>query len=147
MSGAGLIFLGIVSILFMALGILGICKKVKFSKSIRGMYKLTGRLAEYNVVPTHDEEDEDDDFILDMFFPIYEYEWKGEERRAYSTNGVLGYQCHTRGKRVRILMDPQTEKVTCLDAKKPYESILLTFGVIGVFVFIVTLMLGTGRLP
>ena len=141
-GGVGLIFLGIVSILFMAIGILGICKKVKRWKSIRGMHKTIGRLAEYNL----GQQLEEDGLIMAVFLPVYEYKWKGEKKLFYSKAGVLGYQCHTRGKRVHILIDPQTEKVSCLEDKKSYAHILLIFGVIGVFGFVLTLMLGTGML-
>lgn len=140
-GGAGLIFLGVVSILFMALGILGICKKVKRLKSTRGMHKTIGGLVEYHVGREPDEDG------FDLFYPVYEYNWKGEQRLFYSKAGVLGYQCHTRGKRVHILIDPQTDKVSCLEDKKSYAHILLIFGVIGVFAFVLTLMLGTGMLP
>lgn len=137
-GGAGLIFLGIVSILFMAVGIIGIYMKVKRRKSIRGMHKTIGWLAEYNVGKQPDEDG------FDLFYPVYEYKWEGEKRVFYSKAGVLGYQCHTRGKRVHILIDPQTKKVTCLEDKKSYDSILLRFGVIGVFALVLTLMLGNG---
>ena len=138
MPGTGLIFLGIVSILFIAVGILGICKKVKRWRSVRGMHKAIGWLVEYNVGKELDEDG------FDLFYPVYEYKWEGENREFYSKAGVLGYQCHTRGKRVHILIDPQTKKVTCMEDKKSYDSILLRFGVIGVFVLVLTLMLGTG---
>ncbi|MDE6640554.1 MAG: hypothetical protein K2K63_08530 [Acetatifactor sp.] len=140
MPGAGLIFWRIVSILFMAVGILGIIKKVKRLKSIRGMHKTIGRLVEYNVGPERDEDD------FDLFYPVYEYKWEGKKRLFYSKAGVLGYQCHTRGKRVHIIIDPQTKKVTCLEDKKSYDSKLLIFGVIGVFALVLTLMIETGML-
>lgn len=141
-GGAGVIFLVVVSIAFMAVGVLGICKKVKRAKGMRGMHKVKGVLMNYTVAQKRDE----DGFLLDVFFPVYEYEWEGESRELYSTVGVLGYQCHTMGKRVHILIDPQTEKVSCLEDEKSYEFILLIFGVIGILVLVVLVLLGTGVL-
>lgn len=142
-GGAGLIFLGVVSIAFMAVGVLGICKKVKRSKAMRGMQKIKGYVLEYTVAQKRDE----DDLLVDVFFPVYGYEWEGENKQLYSTVGVLGYQCRTMGRRVHILRNPQTGEVTCLEDQRSYDFILLIFGVIGAAAFVLMLMLGTGVLP
>ena len=137
MSETGiLIFTGFVCILFMGVGILGIHKKIKFSKSIQTMHKLTGVLVDYTVSQKRDEDND----MIDYYFPIYEYEWGGEKKRLKSnTSGSIKI-----GRKVHILVDPQTEKAICMEEEKSSNSFLMLFGVIGVIVFILVLMKAAG---
>lgn len=138
-----MIFLWVVGIVFMALGVLGICKKVKRLKKIEGVRRVKGYLSEYTVGQMR----EDDGFILDLFFPVYEYKWEGERRELHSSAGVLGYQCRTRGHWVYILIDPQTGKARCMENEKPYVSILLILGVLGVLDIVLLAMFSAGFFP
>ena len=133
-----LIYVGFVSILFMAVGIFGICKKIKFSKSIPAMHRVTGVLVDYDVVQKRD----DDNLMVDVYFPIYEYEWGGVKKRLESTtSGSV-----KAGRKVHILVDPQTEKAICLEDVKRSDIAFPIFGVIGVAAFVLVLLTAAGKL-
>ena len=132
-----LIYTDFVSILFMAIGIFGIYKKIKFSKSIQTMHKITGVLVDYDVVQKRD----DDNLMVDIYFPIYEYEWGGVKKRLNSTtSGSIKI-----GRKVHILVDPQTEKAICLEDIKRSDIVFPIFGVIGVVTFVLVLLKATGK--
>ena len=140
MSNGPLLIFGVfVSVVFMAIGILGIHKKRKFSKSIQSMYKVAGVLVDTTVCQQHD----DDNIIQDIHFPVYEYEWQGVKKRLYSTTNALHIKI---GRPVHILIDPQTEEAICLEEQKASDSMLLIFGVIGLLTLILMILLGTGIL-
>lgn len=84
-EGAILIFGFFVSFAFMAVGILGIYKKVKFSKSIQSMQKVTGIMVDSTVSQYRDEDND----LRDAYFPVYEYDWGGVKKRLYSTTNAL----------------------------------------------------------
>ena len=135
-EGGILIFTGFVCILFMGVGILGIYKKVKFSERIRTMHTIIGVLVDYDEV---EKRDANNDMVWD-YFPIYEYEWGGETRRLKSTTSSR----MKIGRKVHILVDPQTENAICMEGEKESNSVLLVFGGIGVIVFILVLLKATG---
>lgn len=60
-----LIFSGVVSILFILVGIYGIQQKRKFSKKMQMMHKTTGVVVDFDVVQHHNE----DDMLEDLYFP------------------------------------------------------------------------------
>lgn len=123
-EGAVLFFVGFVCFAFIAVGILGIYREIKFSKSIRSMHKVTGIMVDSSVCQQHD----DDNLLIDYYFPIYEYEWGGEKKQLKSTTNVLRIKI---GKEVHILIDPQTEKAVCLEEERKSNLLLLIFGAIG----------------
>lgn len=133
-EGAIFVFTGLVGILFMAVGILGIYKKIQFRKSIRNMHMTNGVLVDTTVVQGDDEDD---------YFPIYEYEWGGVKKRLNSNTNASRIKI---GRKVHILVDPKTEEAICLEEQNASDSMLLIFGVIGVLAFILVLLLGTGVL-
>ena len=135
-EGPLLVFGVFVSVVFMAIGILGIHKKRKFTKS---MYKVAGVLVDTTVCQQHD----DDNIIQDIHFPVYEYEWQGVKKRLYSTTNALHVKI---GRPVHILIDPQTEEAICLEEQKASDSMLLIFGVIGLLTLVLMILLGTGIL-
>lgn len=135
-EGGILIYTGFVCILFMGVGILGIYRKVKFSERIRTMHTIIGVLADYNEIEKRDEDND----IVTSYFPIYEYEYGGETRRLESTTSSR----MKKGRKVHILVDPQTEKTICLEGEKESNSLLLIFGGIGVIVFILVLLKAAG---
>ena len=134
-----MIFGFFVSFAFMAVGIFGIIKKTKFSKSIQSMHKTTGVMVDYTVGQYRDEDND----IRDAYFPVYEYEWGGVKKRLKSTTNALRIKI---GRQVHILIDPQTEKAICLEEQKASDALLLIFGIIGVLTFILMLLLATGIL-
>ena len=128
-----------ISFAFMAVGILGIHKKIKFSKSIQSMHKVPGVIVDTHVVQQHDEENT----LQDVHFPVYEYDWGGVKKRLDGTSNALRIKI---GRRVHILIDPQTEKAICMEEQKASDGLLLIFGFIGVLTLIMMLMLVTGIL-
>lgn len=81
--------------------------------------------------------------MQDVYFPVYEYDWGGVKKRLDGTSNALRIKI---GRRVHILIDPQTEKAICMEEQKALDSLLLIFGIIGVLTFIMMLMLVTGIL-
>lgn len=126
-EGAALFFVGFVCFAFIAVGILGIYREIKFSKRIQSMHKVTGIMVDSHVCQQHD----DDNLLIDYYFPIYEYEWGGIKKRLESTTNVLRIKI---GRKVHILIDPQTEKAICLEEERGSNLLLLIFGVIGLAV-------------
>lgn len=133
----GIIFVYFICFAFMAVGILGIYRKIKFSESIRSMHKLTGVMVDSTVCQQHDE----DNLLQDYYFPVYEYDWGGETKRLYSTTNALSIKI---GRKVHILIDPQTENAICLEEEIRSNSFLLLFGIIGLLTFVLLLLLCTG---
>ena len=134
-----LIFGFFVSFAFMAVGIFGIYKKMKFSKSIQSMYKITGVMVDSTVGHYRDEDND----MREAYFPVYEYEWGGITKRLYSTTNALSIKI---GRQVHILIDPRTEEAICLEEQKASDSLLLIFGIIGVLTLVLMVMLVTGIL-
>ena len=124
-----------VSLLFMMVGILGIYRKVKFMKSIKTMHMLDGVIADYTISQILDEDRD----IRDVYFPVYEYEWGGIRKQLKSTVSASVAK-NPVGKQVHILVDPKTENVVCLEEKQKSETLLLTFGVIGIIVLVLVLI-------
>lgn len=143
MRTAGLIVLGIFSIGFMALGVLGLLKILKRMKSERGMRKCIGWLREYKLGQVQDEDEKD--FIMDVYYPVYEYELDGEIKVVRCKSWVLGYQCR-RLRRGHVLVDPETKKATCREDTKSYAGVLLTFGAIGTAGFVLMVLMAAGKL-
>ena len=136
-----LIFSGVVSILFILVGIYGIQQKRKFSKRMQMMQKTTGVVVDFDVVQHHNEENT----LEDLYFPIYEYDWGGIKKQLKSNSSKQAEP--SIGKTVRILIDPQTQDAVCLEDEKSSQLVLLIFGAIGVAALILVVLVKTGILP
>ena len=136
-----LIFSGVVSILFILVGIYGIQQKRKFSKRMQMMQKITGVVVDFDVVQHRNEENT----MEDLYFPIYEYDWGGMKKRLKSNSSKQAEP--SIGKNVQILIDPQTQDAVCLEDEKSSQLVLLIFGAVGVAVLILVVLIKTGILP
>ena len=135
-----LIFSGIVSILFMLVGIYGIQQKRKFSKKMQAMHKFTGVVVDFDIVQHRSEENT----MEDLYFPIYEYDWSGIKRRLKSNSSRQAEP--SMGKTVHILVDPQTQDAICLEDEKSSQLVLLIFGAIGVAALVLVILVKAGVL-
>lgn len=81
--------------------------------------------------------------ISDDYFPVFEYEWGGVKKRLESKTNASRIKI---GRKVRILVDPETEEAICPEEQNASDSILLIFGVIGVLVLVLVVLLGMGVL-
>ncbi len=127
---------GFICILFIAVGILGIYKKAKFAEKLRNMRTVTGIMVDWVEVQGYNS---DNDIVTNRF-PIYEYEWCGEKKRLKSSHSAK----IKIGKRVHILIDPQTGETLCLEDEKATNAGFLIFGGIGVLVLILVLLKAAG---
>ncbi|MDE6420970.1 MAG: DUF3592 domain-containing protein [Lachnospiraceae bacterium] len=121
----------VISILFMAVGTLGIYKKVKMLRNIRSMHSVTGVLADY----AQDGSMDNDETARKVYHPVYEYDWGGETRQLSGTVGISEIKERTIGRRVHFLVNPQTGEAICREDEKAGERVALVFGGIGVAVF------------
>ena len=64
----------------------------------------------------------------------------------YSSIGSSGEKYRTIGRRVHILVDPQTGKVICQEDEKTAGHLYLLFGIVGLGVFVLMLALSFGIL-
>ncbi|MDE5820214.1 MAG: DUF3592 domain-containing protein [Lachnospiraceae bacterium] len=135
-----LIFSGVVSILFMLVGIYGIQQKRKFSKKMQAMHKITGVVVDFDIVQHRSEENT----MEDLYFPIYEYDWSGIKRRLKSNSSRQAEP--SMGKTVHILVDPQTQDAICLEDEKSSQLVLLIFGAIGVVALVLVILVKAGVL-
>lgn len=136
-----LIFSGVVSIIFILLGIYGIQQKRKFSKRMQMMHKTTGVVVDFDVVEHRNE----DDMMENLYFPIYEYDWGGIKKRLKSNSSRQAEP--SLGKNVHILIDPQTQDAVCLEDEKSSQLVLLIFGAVGMTVLLLVVLIKTGILP
>lgn len=135
-----LAFSYVISILFMAVGALGIYKKVKMLRNIRSMRSVTGVLANY----TEDGNVDNDEATRKVYHPVYEYDWGGETRRLSGTIGTSEKKERAIGRQVHILVNPQTGEAICREGEKAGERVALVFGGIGVAVFALMLAFSFG---
>ena len=135
-----LIFSGVVSILFILVGIYGIQQKRKFSKRMQMMQKITGVVVDFDIVQHRSEENT----MEDLYFPIYEYDWSGIKRRLKSNSSRQAEP--SMGKTVHILVDPQTQDAICLEDEKSSQLVLLIFGAIGVVALVLVILVKAGVL-
>lgn len=132
----------VISILFMAVGTLGIYKKVKMLRNIHSMHSVTGVLVDY----TEDGSTDNDEIARKVYHSVYEYDWGGETRRLSGTMGISEKKDRAIGSRVHILLNPQTGEAICREDEKTGERVAFVFGIIGVAVFALMLALSFGVL-
>ena len=121
-----LIFTGFISIIFIALGILGIYQKITLSKNKRTMHSLEGIVVDYISKPSN--------HCRTMYSPVYEYEWNGIKKRLYSNLYKNGKR-YAIGRHVHIFVDPRTEDVICLEDENAANLLFLVFGLFGLAAF------------
>ena len=130
-----------ISILFMAVSVFGIYKNNRTKQKMHDMISLPGIQVDYTI-----HKGRNSDHYADIFNPIYEYEWGGEKKRLYSSIGSSGEKYRTIGRRVHILVDPQTGKAICQEDEKTAGYLYLLFGIVGLGVFVLMLALSFGIL-
>lgn len=133
----GFIFSSCIGFLFLSAGIFGICKIILFLKRVRALQRVDGILVDYWLLQKREE----DGFCMDYFYPIYEYEWKGETRKLHSkVRGGSPYWLPI-DMRVHIYVDSLTENASCLEDQTLAVSVPLTFGALGLVILILTLLI------
>lgn len=134
-----------ISILFMAVGISGIYKKIEKKQKVQDMILLPGVQVDYTVSEsTH--WDNDSLITTEVYHPIYEYVWAGERQRIQGPVGASGKKYKTIGRKVHILLNPHTGKAVCQEDEKKMENWFLIFGVIGLILFVLLMALSLGVL-
>ncbi len=139
---AALAFGYAVSMILMAIGVLGIYKKVKMRQNIRSMRSVTGVLTGYTEGGGVDREESSGK----SYYPVYEYEWQGETRQFFSRWGKDEREQRAIGRRVHILVNPGTGETICREDEKPGERVILVTGIIGVVIFALMLAFSFGML-
>lgn len=142
-GAVALVFGYFISIVFIAVGILGIHKKVKRLQDANNMLMYTGVLVDY----TEEISTDSDGDTQKVYHPIYEYDWGGEKRRLFGNAGSSGKKYRTIGRQVHILVNPKTGEAICREDENANEGAAVAFGVIGVAVFALMLALSLGVLP
>lgn len=142
---AALAFGYAVSIILMAIGVLGIYKKVKMRQNIRSMRSVTGVLTDYTEGGT-DREEDGEESSGKSYYPVYEYEWQGETRQFFSGWGKDEKEQRAIGRQVHILVNPKTGETICREDEKPGERAALVIGIIGVVIFALILAFSFGML-
>lgn len=127
------IFGYIISIVFIGIGIMGIRKKLELKRSRKNMYAVSGTQADYYC-------DKRKQFgEADIYYPIYEFTWNGELRRYQSRLGSSNKKYRTIGRKVQMLIEPETEKIICKEDEQSIGSIYFIFGFIGLLVLCIML--------
>ncbi len=104
------------------------------------MHSVTGVLANY----AQDGSMDNDETARKVYHPVYEYDWGGEIRQLSGTVGISEKKERTIGRRVHILVNPQTGEAICREDEKAGERVALVFGGIGVAVFALMLAFSLG---
>lgn len=128
-----------ISIVFMAVGIYGICKKMKKKQMLQGMILLPGVQVDYTVSESMDHWEDGLVRTTEYYNPIYEYVWEGERRRIQGSVGSSGKKYRAIGRKVHILLNPHTGKAVCQEDEKTKDNWFLVFGVIGLLLFVLLL--------
>ncbi|MDE6016985.1 MAG: hypothetical protein K2H41_15070 [Acetatifactor sp.] len=143
-AGAIYIYMGFVSVCFMLVGILGICKQIKFLKRAENLRELIGVVVDYST--SWHREDGDGMSTWKYYAPIYEYEWGGVRKQLTGPVGHGPGRKSKIGAQVHILLDPQTEKAICREDETHFHIIMMILGVIGLLAFVLVLLRGIGIL-
>lgn len=140
-ENAILIFGYVIGIIFMAIGVLGIRKKVSMSRKKQDMICRTGVQVNYVV---HHRTTND---RVDTYSPVYEYEWGGEQKRIGSSVSASGKKYRTIGRKVHILVDPHTGEAFCQEDAKTGGNMMVLFGIVGLATFALMLAIQFRVLP
>lgn len=131
-----------IGIIFMLLGILGIRQKISLARDKRNMQIRQGVLVDFTVEHSSNEDGDD----IEACYPIYEYEWAGDKRQLIGQMNSDSKKHRALGRKVHILVEPQTGRAVCEEDEKVAGNLLLAFGVIGVIVFAIMLAISFGIL-
>lgn len=140
---AVIIFGYFIGVLFMAIGALGIYKKIKRSQNAHNLLSLFGMQVDYTVGSSTDSEGTE----TNIYYPIYEYDWGGEKRRFAGKMGSSGKKYRTIGRQVHILVNPQTKEAVCKEDENASDGLLLIFGFVGLATLALMVALSSGILP
>lgn len=99
-ENAKLILGYLIGAVFMGTGILGIRTKINMAHKMQNMVSRTGVLVDYTTKYGTDSKE--------LYSPVYEYEWGGEQRRIELLCERNRKKYRTIGKKVHILVDPHT---------------------------------------
>lgn len=134
-ESAKLVFGYFIGVMFTGVGAFGIRSKVNMAHKMQNMFSRTGVLVDY----TTDYSTDSDGDSIELYSPIYEYEWGGEQKRIGSSMSASGKKYRNIGKKVHILVDPHTGEAFCQEDKKTGANMMLFFGAVGIV--IIALML------
>lgn len=134
-----------ISILFIAIGIFGIYKKIIKKQQAQDMILLPGVQVDYSVSESTTGSD-DSMLTTEVYHPIYEYVWGGERYRIQGRVGSSGKKYRNIGRKVHILLNPHTGKAVCQEDEKTMDNLFIVFGVIGIILFALLMALSLGVL-
>lgn len=123
----------IISLVFIGIGIYGIKKKCELKKHRDNMQIIDGTQVDYYIVPGRAIEEPSD------YYPIYEFELNGKLLRYRSNIGGSIKKYRTIGRKVHILIDHETGKITCKEDEQSGSSMYILFGVVGILVLCIML--------
>ena len=124
-----------ISVLFIIIGVWGIYKQILLKRKQPDMQVLSGVVADYTV--EHGNGDSSD-----SYFPIYEYEWRGEAKRFRGSSGGTSKKYRTIGRKVHILREPDTGKVLCKEDETGHAWFFMIFLLLGIVAFVALLFGG-----
>lgn len=133
----------IISIVFIGIGIFGIRKKLEL-KNTGNMQVVEGTQVDYHVVHGRTAIGEANE--ASVYYPIYEYTLMGESRRYQSNIGGSNKKYRTIGRKVHMLIDPETGKIMCREDAQTGSSMYILFGVLGILVLCIMLAVNFGLL-
>lgn len=133
----------IISIVFIGIGIFGIRKKLEL-KNTCNMQVVEGTQVDYHVVHGRTAIGEANE--ASVYYPIYEYTLMGESRRYQSNIGGSNKKYRTIGRKVHMLIDPETGKIMCREDAQTGSSMYILFGVLGILVLCIMLAVNFGLL-
>lgn len=142
-NGVALLSGYFIGIVFTAVGVIGLHKKIKRAQDAKNMFSLTGVQVDYTVGRSTDS----DGSTTKVYYPIYEYDWGGERRRLSSNIGASGKKYRTIGRQVHILVNPQTGDAYCQEDAKAGDGIVLLFGFVGILAIGIMLAISFGAFP
>lgn len=135
-----------VSILFMAVGIYGIYKKIVKKQRVQDMILLPGVQVDYTMIEGMDYWSDGQVRTTERYNPVYEFVWRGERRRIQGAVGSSGKKYRTIGRKVHILLNPHTGKAVCQEDEKSMENWFIILGVIGLILLALLMALSLGIL-
>lgn len=122
-----------ISIIFLGIGILGIRKKMELKKPRQNMLVVEGTQVDYYCAKRREFGE------ANTYYPIYEFVWNGERRRYQSRFGSSGKKEQMIGRKVHMLIDPETGKITCREETQSSSSMYFIFGAFGLLVLCIML--------
>lgn len=132
-----------ISIAFLAISALGIYKNIKRAQNKHNLRSISGVQVGYTTGSSTDS----DGVESELYYPVYEYEWGGERRQLSGSIGTDRKESRSIGRKVHILLNPQTGEVTCKEDERPANLVFLITGIVGLATLVLMLALSFGILP